>query len=55
MLQQTLRPILLVMPPTMQPMLPISRGMSPHIQGKMQELNILWSRLIVMKEANVTA
>jgi hypothetical protein len=55
MLQQTLRPIQLVMSPTIQPMLPTSRGMPPHIQGTMQELNLLWSRPIVLKEASVTA
>jgi hypothetical protein len=41
MLQQTLWPMLLVMPPTMQPTLPTYRGMLPHIQDTTQELNLL--------------
>jgi hypothetical protein len=51
MLQQTPR----LMPPTMQPMLPTSRGTPPQIQDAMQELSLLRSRPIVQKEVGVTA
>jgi hypothetical protein len=54
MLQQMLRPMLLEMPPIMQPTLPTSRGMSPHIQDTMRELSLPWSKPIVLKEASVT-
>jgi hypothetical protein len=54
MLQQTLQPMLLVMPPIMQPTLLTSRGMSPHIHDTMWELSLPWSRPIVLKEASVT-
>jgi hypothetical protein len=55
MLQQTHRPMLLVMPPTMQPMLPTSRGTPPQIQDAMQELSLLRSRPNVRREVSVTA
>jgi hypothetical protein len=45
----------LIMPLTMQPTLPTSRGMPPHIQDTMQEPSLLWSRAIMMKEDNITA
>jgi hypothetical protein len=55
MLQQTLRPMLLVMLLTMQPTLPRSRETTLQTQDKTQELSLLQSRLIVQKEANVIA
>jgi hypothetical protein len=55
MLQQTPRPMLLAMPPTMQPTLPTSRGTPPQIQDAMQELSLLRSRPIVQREVSITA
>jgi hypothetical protein len=55
MLQQTLRPMLLVIPLTMQPTLQISRETTLQTQDKIQELSLLQYRLIVQKETNVIA
>jgi hypothetical protein len=41
MLQQTLQPMLLVMPLIMQPTPTTFRGMSHHIQDTMHELSLL--------------
>jgi hypothetical protein len=43
----------LVMPPTMQLMLPTSRGTLPQIQDAMQELSLLGSMPIVQKEVEI--
>jgi hypothetical protein len=45
--------MLLIMPPTTQPMLPTSKGTPPQIQDTMQELSLLWLRPIMLKEASV--
>jgi hypothetical protein len=55
MLHQTPRPMLLAMPPTMQPMLLTSRETLHQIQDAMQELSLLWSRPTVQREVGVTA
>jgi hypothetical protein len=45
--------MLLVIPPTMQPTPPRSRGTPAQIQGTMQELSLLWFKPIVLKEVSV--
>jgi hypothetical protein len=55
MLQQTPRLMLLAMLPTMQPMLPTSRGTPPQIQDAMQEFNLLQSKPIVQRKVSITA
>jgi hypothetical protein len=44
-----------VMPLTMQPTLSTSKETTLRTQDKTQELSLLQSRLIVQKEANITA
>jgi hypothetical protein len=54
-LQQTLRPKLLAMPLTTQPMLQTTRETLLQTQDTMQELSLLQSTPTVLKESNVIA